>query len=123
VEGCCFCGAHLPLNPYTPDCHIVRINTTIDGTRPTSPCLGRPILSPLANKARTSGVSRFDVERLAIPDYHGKTNGVAQLDAAFLEHCGFNMISTNNVITCYNNIIAAHHLICELWFNPTVGYS
>jgi hypothetical protein len=121
AEGHCFRGAHLPLNPYTPDCHTVRINTTVNGTQPTSPCLGIPILSPLANKAQTSGVSRFDVECLAIPDYHGKTSGVAQLDAAFLERCGFNMISTDDVVTCYNNIIVAHRRICELWFNPTAN--
>jgi hypothetical protein len=118
TEGHCFLGAHLPSNPYTPDCHTICINTTDNGTRPTSPCLGGPILSPSANKARTSGVSRFDIECQAIQDYHGKTNGVAQLDASFLELCGFHMISTDNVVTCYNDIIVAHRRICESWLNP-----
>ncbi len=72
----------------------------------------------LANKARTTGVSRFDVERLATPEYHGGTNGVTTLDVAYLGRCGLNTISMDDIMTCYNDIILAHHCIQECWLNP-----
>ncbi len=118
-----FAGGHrlrrttVPTNPYTLD-HRIHINTTKADVRPPTPCLGGPILTPLANKAQRTGVSRFDVERLATPEYHGRMNGVAILDAAYFERCGFNMISTDNVVMCYNNIISAHRCIQDCWINP-----
>ncbi len=93
-------------------------NDTAHGGRPPSPCLGGPILSLCKNKDWTSGVSRFDIERLAIPHYHGKENGVALLDTSYLVRCRFNMISTDDVVTCFNDIILAHRQIQDTWHNP-----
>jgi hypothetical protein len=115
-----------PANPYTPPCHPLQVHTATDndtahGSQPPSPCLGGPILSPCKNKDWTSEVSHFDMERLAIPHYHGNENGVALLDMSYLVHCGFNMISTDDVITCFNNIISSHCWIRDTWHNPVAN--
>jgi hypothetical protein len=109
-----------PANPYTPSCQQGNASS-IAGAHPPSPCFGRPVLSPWENKDRTSGVSRFDVERLAIPDYHGKENGVGMLNAGYLQRCGYHMISSDDVVTCYNEIILGHWKIWDGWHNPVTN--
>jgi hypothetical protein len=42
---------------------------------------------------------------------------VASLDTSYLVHCGFNMILTDNVITCFNDIILARRQIQDMWHN------
>jgi hypothetical protein len=56
------------------------------------------------------------MERLAIPHYHGKENGVALLDTSYLV-----MISTDDVVTCFNDIILAHCQIQTMWHNPVAN--
>jgi hypothetical protein len=97
-------------------------NDTAHSGQPSSPCLGGPILSPRKNKDRMSGVSCFNVGRLAIPHYHGKENGVALLNTSYLVRCGFNMISTDDVVTCFNDIISAHRRNRDTWQNQ-VAYT
>ncbi len=48
-------------------------------------------------------------------------NGVPDLNPGFLKKCGYNMISLENVVTCYNTIITAHCCIHETWHNPTTN--
>jgi hypothetical protein len=43
---------------------------------------------------------------------------VALLDMSYLVHCGFNMISMEDVVTCFNDIILAHCQIQDMWHNP-----
>jgi hypothetical protein len=85
--------------------------------RTHSPHLGGPILFPRQQKDRTPGVSRFDVERLATPEYHGDKDSIVELTASFLRNCGYNMISTKDVVRCFIDIISAHRRIRESWHN------
>jgi hypothetical protein len=119
-----------PANPYMP-MGLPRTDTAMGAAVGTlgdlghdcthSPHLGGPILSPWQQKDRTPGVSRFDVEQLATPEYHGDKDGVVELTASFLGNCGYNMISTKDVVTCFNNIISAHRCIRESWHNPVTN--
>jgi hypothetical protein len=56
--------------------------------------------------------------RLATPDYHVGTHGVAILTHAILAKCGYNAISSSDVVSCHNDIIAVHRKVRELWYNP-----
>jgi hypothetical protein len=76
--------------------------------RPTSPCLGGPILLPRTHQDRTKGINRFDIESLAHPHYHGREDGVKTLTAGFLKRFGYNMLSSDNIFRSFNEIIAAH---------------
>ncbi len=84
---------------------------------------GGPIVSPRQGnhegQARRLGASRFDIVRLATPDYHIGTHGIAVLTHAILVKCGYNQITSSDVVTCHNDIIAVHRKVRELWFNPT----
>jgi hypothetical protein len=84
--------------------------------------LGGPIVSPHAseweNKACKLGTSRLDILELATGKYHINSNGVNTLTAGILVNCGYNRITSDNIVTCNNNIIAAHHRIFDLWHNP-----
>jgi hypothetical protein len=64
-------------------------------------------------------VSRFDIVRLATTAYHVNSDGVAVLTHAILVKCGYNKIALSDVVTCHNDIIAVHRIVCELWYNPT----
>jgi hypothetical protein len=86
-----------------------------------SPCLGGPILLPRENKNHKQGASRFDIKPLASPHYHGKQDGVATLHPGFSEKCGYNMISCEDVVMCFNNIIFAHRWIMTTWNNPVAN--
>ncbi len=61
------------------------------------------------------------MEHLAIPDYHGKENGVGMLNAGYLQRCGYHMNSSDNVVTCYNEIISGHWKIQDGWHNPVTN--
>jgi hypothetical protein len=107
-----------PSAPYTPS----QTPRSACDTREYPPiCLGGPILSSQDNKECTTGVSRFDIEGLAVPLYHGYVTGTDSLNVAYLACCGFTMLSTNDVDTCYNDIITAHRRIREGWHNPTAN--
>jgi hypothetical protein len=84
---------------------------------------GGPIVSPRQGdregQARRLGASRFDIVRLATPDYHIGTHGVAMLTHAILVKCGYNQIASSDVVTCHNDIIAVHRRVWELWYNPS----
>ncbi len=89
----------------------------------TAPTPGGPIVSPrqgdCEGQARRLGASWFDIVRLATPDYHIGTHGVAVLTHAILVKCGYNQIVSSDVVTCHNNIIAVHRRVRELWYNPS----
>jgi hypothetical protein len=89
----------------------------------TDPTPGGPIVSPRQGdregQARQLGASRFDIVRLATPDYHIGTHGVAVLTHAILVMCGYNQIVSSDVVTCHNDIIAVHRRVRELWYNPS----
>jgi hypothetical protein len=55
---------------------------------------------------------------MAIPDCHRKENGVDDLTPGSLAKCGYNMISTNDIVSCFNYIITAHCCFWETWHNP-----
>jgi hypothetical protein len=84
---------------------------------------GGPIVSPwqgdCGGQARRLGASRFDIVCLATPDYHISTHGVTVLTHAILVKCGYNQITSSDVVTCHNNIIAVHCRVRELWYNPS----
>jgi hypothetical protein len=127
--------AHLRTASHTPFCTVARppqitpppYTPPADGTdsyvRPPSPCMGGTITSPWEHQDRTKGVNRFDIEGLAHPLYHGRTHGVAILTHGFLANCGFNMVSSDDIIGCLNEIITAHRRITETWNNPSTNTS
>jgi hypothetical protein len=65
------------------------------------------------------GASRFDVIRLATPEYHIDMNGNDTLTEDILQDCGYSQIKANvdDVMVCYNDIILVHHKVMELWYN------
>ncbi len=119
-----------PANPYTP-MRLPRTDTAMGAAVGTlgdlghdhthSPHLSRPILSPWQQKDWIPGVSCFNVEQLATPEYHGDKDSVVKLTASFLGNCGYNMISTKDVVTCFNDIISAHCRSRESWHNPVTN--
>ena len=88
-----------------------------------APTPGGPIVSPRRGDheehARRLGVSRFDIVRLATPDYHWGAHGVQLLTHAILAKCGYNQIPSSDIVTCHNDIIAVHRRVRDLWYNPT----
>ena len=76
--------------------------------RPSSPCTGGTLLSPRENQERTKGVNRFNIEGLAYRPFHGKTHGVNPLTMGFLANCGFNMVSSDDVVGSLNEIVTVH---------------
>jgi hypothetical protein len=87
------------------------------GPRPLLPCVGGPILLPCAQQERTKGVNWYAIENLANPHYHGKESGVPILIIGYLERCGYNKLSSDNVVGSLNEIISAHRHILETWHN------
>jgi hypothetical protein len=85
--------------------------------------LGGPIVTPCAsdweNKGRKLGTSRLDILGLAMGKYHINSDGVNMLTAGILVNCGYSRITSDDVLTCYSVIIAAHRSILDLWHNPT----
>ena len=53
-------------------------------------------------------MNRFDLEALAHPLYHGYADGTRTLTFGFLENCGYNMLSSDDVVGSLNEIIALH---------------
>ena len=101
--------------PYTPLPSAA--DPTVD--RPSSPCTGGTLLSPRENQERTKGVNRFDIEGLAYRPYHGKTHGVDPLTMGFLANCGFNMVSSDDVVGSLNEIVTVHRRISDTWTHPS----
>ncbi len=52
-------------------------------------------------------------------EYHIDSNGANTLTAGILVNCGYNRITSVDVITCNNDVFAAHSRIHDLWHNPT----
>lgn len=90
---------------------------------------GGPIVSPRhsdrAMYARSLGASRFDVIRLATPEYHVNMDGCESLTEDILRDCGYTQIKAcvEDVVVCYNDIIMVHHKIRELWYNSSAHTS
>ena len=92
-------------------------------TATTHRVVGGPIVSPRhsdrAIHARSMGASRFDVIRLATPEYHIGMDGTDNLTEDTLQDCGYSTIkaTVDDVMVCYNDIILVHHKVMELWYN------
>ena len=99
-----------PPNPYQTPSRTQRLDTAQDddkrGPRPSLPCVGGPILLPHAQQERTKGVNRYDIKNLANPHYHGKESGVPTLTIGYLERCGYNKLSLDDVVGSLNKIIS-----------------
>ncbi len=67
--------------------------------------------------------SRFDISTLAHAGYHGFRDGYAQIMAAFLQSCGYMNFTSNDIVTCFNDIISAHKRAYQLWTNTTYNTS
>ena len=84
---------------------------------------GGPISSPRTmdreRLAKQNSVSRFDVTALAHPRYHGDHDGHPHITPHFLQLCGYDSFTADDVLTCFNDIISAHDTIYHLWSNPT----
>jgi hypothetical protein len=63
--------------------------------------------------------SRFDVFRLATPEYYIDMDGTDTLTEDTLQDCGYSTIkaTVDDVMVCYNDIILVHHKVMELWYN------
>ena len=121
-----------PVNPYTPsrpttvpaitpppiDTHF---NNDDHAAEHVATNNGGPILSPRAQADRTRGMNRFDLEALAHPLYHGYADGTRTLTFGFLENCGYNMLSSDDVVGSLNELIALHVRIREGWFNASAN--
>lgn len=81
----------------------------------TTLLLGGPILSPRnmdrERHAREHSVSRFNVTALAHSAYHGHRDGYASIHAQYLQSCGYDSFTADDVVTCFNDIISAHGTI------------
>ena len=92
-------------------------------TATTHRVVGGPIVSPRhsdrAIHARSMGASRFDIIRLATPEYHIDMDGNDTLTEDILQDCGYSTIkaTVDDVMVCYNDIILVHHKVMELWYN------
>ncbi len=79
---------------------------------------GGPILSPRnmdrKRHARQLGASRFDIASLAHASYHAGHYGAPRITASFLQDCGYTNITSDDVVTCFNDIVSAHERIYQL---------
>jgi hypothetical protein len=67
--------------------------------------------------ARQMKASRFDILTLVHAKYHGNRDCHEQIMAAFLQSCGYMSFTSNDIVTCFNDIISAHKQVYCLWFN------
>ena len=123
-------SSHTPSRPVTRPPHITPPPSTppayvADPTviRPPLPCTGGIILTPREHQECTKGVNRFNIEGLAHPPYHGKTHGVDPLTVGFLANCGFNTVSSDDVVSSLNDIVTIHCRISDTWTNPSANTS
>ena len=119
-----------PVNPYTPSRTLAaptitppRVETTYTDDFPAdmAPNNGGPILSPRAQEDRTRGRNRFDLAAMANPPYHGNADGTRQLTFGFLENCGYNTLTSDDIVGSLNEIIALHGRIRDTWFNASAN--
>ena len=82
--------------------------------------LESPRLGDREHRARQLGVSRFDILGLAHSTYHAGADGFPTLTSGVLSKIGYNKISSSEVVSCHNDIIAVHRRILELWHNPVL---
>jgi hypothetical protein len=90
-------------------------------TLPTLSLVGpleSPRLGDREHRARQLGVSRFDILGLAHSTCHAGANGFPTLTSGVLRKIGYKKISSSNVVSCHNDIIAVHRRILKLWHNP-----
>jgi hypothetical protein len=67
--------------------------------------------------------SRFDISTLAHAKYHSHRDGYEQIIAPYLQSCGYTTFISDDVVTCFNNIISAHECVYWLWTNSTTNTS
>jgi hypothetical protein len=86
--------------------------TPLKGVLITSPCnMDRE------QHACQMNASCFDISTLTHARYHGNRDGHEQITDAFLQSCGYTNFTSDDIITCFNNIISAHKRVYHLWFN------
>ena len=110
---------HITPPPYTPPTYAA--DPTV--VRPLSPCTGGKLLTPQEHQERTKGVNRFNIDGLPHPPYHGKTHGIDPLTMGFLANCGYNMVSSDDVVGSLNDIVTVHRQISDTWTNPSTNTS
>ncbi len=92
---------------------------------PVTPLTGGLISSPCnmdrERHARQLKASRFDISALAHSDYHGGCDGFSYITAAYLQSCGYTSFSSDDVVTCFNDVILAHERVYTLWTNTTTN--
>ena len=121
-----YCNAGTPHDDYAPsrdfgtcrDGYIPPAYPTRDSVRPG------PIASPRHKdrdcRARELKASRSDITALATVPYHcGFDSGVDTLTSAILADVGFGNISSDDVVSCHNEIIDVHRRTIQLWHNVT----
>jgi hypothetical protein len=107
---------HRPSPIQHPDLPVDARNTPYDLSS-VGP-LESPRLGDRDHRARQLGVSRFDILGLAHSTYHAGADGFPSLTSGVLSKVGYNKISSSDVVSCHNDIIAVHRRILELWHNP-----
>jgi hypothetical protein len=80
--------------------------------------LESPRIGDCKHCAQQLRVSRFDILALAHNSYHAGKDGFPTLTSGVLSKIGYNKISSSDVVSCHNDIIAVHRGIRELWHNP-----
>ena len=50
-------------------------------------------------------------------------HGVDPLTMGFLANCGFNMVSSDDVVGSLNDIVTVHRRISDTWTNPSTNTS
>jgi hypothetical protein len=71
--------------------------------------------------ARQLGASCFNIASLAHASYHAGHYGAPCITASFLQDCGYTNITSDNVVTCFNDIVSTHERIYQLWTNHTTN--
>ena len=107
---------HRP-SPILPPHLPVDVRDTLYDLSSVGP-LESPRLGDREHRARQLGVSWFDILGLAHSTYHAGPDGFPTLTSGVLSKIGYNKISSSDVVSCHNDIIAVHRHILELWHNP-----
>jgi hypothetical protein len=99
---------------HVPERSPATLVTPLKGGIITSPCN-----MDCERHAHQMKASSFDILTLAHTEYHGDRDGHKQIMAAFLQSCGYMSFTSDDIITCFNNIIFAHKQVYCLWFNSS----
>jgi hypothetical protein len=74
-------------------------------------------------QALKANVSCFNIAALCDPHYHGGPDGLSILTIPDIRAHGYMLITSDNVMLCYNDIISMHSKALELWTNTRTQHS